>query len=920
EGGTQTKISIEQALSEIGIEVNPALTDFYSKNTAKRSMSSVMFGARYESLEDAVIGEVPVSSFVSAGIASGSGENAKLNNETIGDFSDAAIVVVSRRSSEAAEFNIGSATTEDGDSYDSPLDLTTYEKEVIKMAANSFDKVIVLINSDQALGIDAIKNDNDIDAILWAGLPGAEGFRGVASIIAGNANPSGHLPDTFAVHPASAPANSNFGMFTWSNASVNGGSSLTNPDNGKGDWYVVENENIYVGYKYYETRYADALSGDAEALDASNTTEYVKSYSDYDESIPWDYNTQVSYSFGYGLSYTEFDETLESVTIDGESGVGLASVTVTNTGDVDGKAVVQLYVQAPYTMGGVEKVAIQLVDFTKVDVAAGESVNATIEFELSNFASYDTDKEQWVLEDGDYYFAIGNGAHEALNSVLLLQGNTDITVSTKEEKADAAMAKMISLGNVKSYMEVINENVENRFEQADYTNYDSSFNYITRSDWSKGWETIGTEDGKGQGAVAYTEEMEKGLYAQLYEITANDKTDDMNFAWDSGSGLKATQFIGVGIDETVNIDGTEYSYDDLVNTMSLQEACFFLENEYQNLDAIASIELGECVTNDGPAGFAYDQVPGYSYNWKEYESADPNYVASGDVNAQTSMAVYNTEPVVAATFNKELVYEEGKMFGEDSLWANENLVIAPGANLHRSAYNARNHEYYSEDSVLTNLLGVAFCEGAYTKGLMTQPKHYAFNHQEVNRIGTATFFNEQGGRELELRGFQGMMEKNVAQSVMTAFNRIGSEYAGANVGAMQGVARDEWGFEGFVVTDMVNGAMYMNWRDAFALGLSGTLGTNAYATTTLGASTSELNLKLIGDDAYLQQQIHDAVKYVLAAEMNSNFMNGMDATTRIVNVTPWWKIAFIAATVITGILTVLAIVFYAGALGGGKDK
>lgn len=911
EAGTETIVSIEQALTERGFQVNPEMVSFYSGQTIERSMSSFMFGVRYDELDTAQIGEIPVSTFVSAGIATENGSNgAVLTDEAIGDYSDAAIVVITRASSEAAEYNITSATTEDGDSYDSPLDLTTYEKEVIDLAINSFDKVIVLLNTDQAMGIDYLKQTDGVDAVLWTGLPGAKGFYGVADILNGTENPSGHLVDTFAVHPASAPANANMGLYLWNNASTLGGDENTSADYGKADWYVIENEGIYVGYKYYETRYEDAVNGDEEALNSENATSYVKSYSDYDASKAWDYNDQVSYSFGYGLSYTTFSMTLDAVDVDLSTGEGTATVTVKNTGNVDGKAVIQLYVQAPYTEGGVEKASVQLVDFDKVMVPAGGSETVDITFEIEDFTSYDTSKGQWILDEGNYYFAVGNGAHEALNSILLAKGYDSemLTISTEQEQANALSAKQVAISDTKAFLDTINENVENRFEQADYKTYDPSYSYVTRSDWSKGWETMGSADGSD--SIAYTQEMAKGLFAELYEFTENEKTSDMNFDWENGSGLTIMDFIGVGIDESIEKDGVTYTYDDLVNAMSLEEAMFFLENQYQNLDSISSIGLGEVVTNDGPAGFAYDQVPGYAYNWQLSELDEPTYVSSSDENAETSMAVYNTEPVVAATFNKELAFEEGYFMGEDALWADENLIIGPGVNLHRSPYNARNHEYYSEDSVLTSLMAAALCQGGYSKGLMMEAKHYAFNHQEINRCGLTTFFDEQAGRENELRCFRLIMEENLTQAVMTAFNRIGVEFAGACEAALKGVARDEWGFEGAVVTDMVNGAMYMNWRDSIAAGLSGTLGTNAYATTSLGASITAENLQTISKDAYFQQQVHDATKYWLYEVANSNYMNTMDSTSQLKQLTPWWKTALIVAMVVSGLLTILSMLMF----------
>lgn len=334
-----------------------------------------------------------------------------------------------------------------------------------------------------------------------------------------------------------------------------------------------------------------------------NATEYVKGYSDYDAAAEWNYNSQVSYSFGYGLSYTTFTQKLDNIVIDSDNGTGTAAVTVSNTGNRDGKSVVQLYVQAPYEVGGVEKSAVQLVDFGKVDVSEGETVTTEITFDLNNFASYDTENERWILDEGEYYFAVGNGSHEALNSILLAQGaeESSLSISTEEEKGSVEQVIQITLNNLERYLAVINKNVKNRFVQADYSTYDKDYRYMTRSDWSVGWETIGTVDGLGDGAVTYTEEMKNGLFAKLYEITENEKTEDMTFAWDSGAGLIATEFIGVGLDETITKDGTEYNFDDLINCMSLYEASYLLENQYQNLDSVTSINLGECVTNDGPA-------------------------------------------------------------------------------------------------------------------------------------------------------------------------------------------------------------------------------------------------------------------------------------------------------------------------------
>lgn len=211
------------------------------------------------------------------------------------------------------------------------------------------------------------------------------------------------------------------------------------------------------------------------------------------------------------------------------------------------------------------------------------------------------------------------------------------------------------------------------------------------------------------------------------------------------------------------------------------------------------------------------------------------------------MAVMPTEPVVAATFNKELTEREGEILGEISLWSNIPAIMGPGLCLHRNPYNARNHEYYSEDAMLTNLLGTALCKGGASKGLMMEPKHLAFNHQEMNRTGVSTFLTEQAGRENELRGFQGALQSNYAMGIMTAFNRIGTIYSGAYEGVLVQIVRNEWGYTGWITTDLINGAEYQNWRDVIFGGGSDVLSNHStFAETSLGTMSD--NTKTIQKD------------------------------------------------------------------------
>ncbi|MBQ9348261.1 MAG: fibronectin type III-like domain-contianing protein, partial [Oscillibacter sp.] len=775
--------------------------------------------------------------------------------------------------------------------------------------------------------IEELKMDGEIDAILWVGEPGIYGFYGVADVLAGNANPSGHLPDTWAINSASTPAMGNFGLYLYSNNSQNGSGNKLTTDN-KADWYVVETEGIYQGYKYYETRYADAVlgQGNADAAEGSST------------EGGWNYANEISYPFGYGGSYTTFSQTLDSLDVR-LGGIGSASVTVTNTGDAAGKSVVQLYVQTPYTPGGLEKAAIQLIGFAKTsELAPGGSETVTIDIDPALFASYDEaavkldgTEGAWVLEGGDYWFSIGNGAHEALNNILTarqaveaVDAGTEVPAAetpaalpenlvliTADETVNPASAAVWTLNETD--METYSVGVKNAIQNADINKLiPGTAEYTTRADWTKGWKTVES--------ITPTEEMMTGLTNSNYALTPNGD----GVTWGADNGLS---FVSMTLTDDEGrvvgaVDFDDPLWDQLVEQVTLDEAIHFIEWAADDMENIDSVMLPRIYMNDGPLGFAFDQVAGYKTRWTANDKDVPTYV-SDQPEAGYSMTSMPTEPVVAAAFNVELVEREGQLIGEDALYAHESILIAPGLNLHRTPYCARNHEYYSEDSVLTNLLGKRFCAGTASKGLAAQVKHLAFNHQELNRAGISTFFTEQAARENELRCFQGAMSENLTATVMTAFNRAGTVYVGAHSGVLEQIARNEWGFLGGYVTDMVNGAMYMNWLDTVAGGGGTMLGSSANWTgTTLG--TMEASKSAIAKDTFFQEKMQYTLKTWLYALAQSNAVNGLSTTTKMVTVYPWWLMAqFIA----DGAFALLALLFVVLALrarrkdteAGGKN-
>ena len=852
------------------------------------------FEATWEAPAVYLVGELPASMYTDDVLASA--------DDT------AAVCVITRDSSEAADYEVMMFNGTEGDSFERPLALSQYEKDMIELAKQHSTKVIVLINANNPMELEELKNDPDIDAIVWAGEPGVYGFLGVADVLSGAANPSGHLPDTYAVNSASAPAMQNFGLYMYTNNSNNGSAQGDIPQltvDNKADWYVVEQEGIYQGYKYYETRYEDEILGQGNASAAEGSS----------NGSAWSYANEVSYPFGYGSSYTTFEQKLDSVNVN-IGGLGEAQVTVTNTGDVAGKSVVELFVQSPYTEGGLEKSAVQLAGFAKTSVLEpGASETVSVEIDPALFASYDETVTKadgtvgaWVLEAGDYYFAIGNGVHNALNNILAAKTGSDaglISVND-DEVISADNAKVWNLGETD--VETYSVNVENALQAADINKLiPDTAEYTTRSDWSKGWKTVES--------ITPTAEMMVGLTNSTYALSENGE----GVTWGADNGLLLVNMIET--DENGNFAGVadfnDERWQQLVEQVTLDEAIQFVEWCADDVENIDSVLLPRTYMNDGPLGFAFDQVAGYGTRWTKADAAAPTYVEKGNAYAGYSMAVMPTEPVVSATWNIDLVRREAELYGEDALWAKESVCIAPGINLHRTPYCARNHEYYSEDPVLTSLFAYNFCDAAGSKGLVTQTKHFAFNHQELNRSGISTFMTEQAGRENELRCFQKVMSTNATGTVMTAFNRCGTTFVGAYKGTLEQIARNEWGFLGGYVTDMVNGVYYMNWLDTVYAG-GGTMLGSAPNWQGTSVGTMEEKKAEIAKDTEFQKQMQYTLKTWLYSLAQSNTLNGISTTSRIVKVLPWWQGAIYAAAAVTALLT--ALFLFLGIKAGKKRR
>ena len=796
------------------------------------------------------------------------------------------IVTIARSASENGSYNPGTAGVDPTQNLNQtdPLGLSDDERDLIQAAvdakASNGGKVIVLLNNASAMEVQEIQDNDGVDAILQVGLPGGYGFYGVADILSGAVSPSGHLTDTYAVKNANSPAAQNFGDLQWTNA---------NPDIKMND-AIVEAENIYIGYKYYETRYFDTVmnQGNASSTVGSST------------GSAWNYDDEVTYPFGYGLSYTTFTQTLDDLNVDLENETVTAKVTVTNTGSVAGKDVVQLYVSLPYTdydkEHGVEKAAVQLLDYGKTaELAPGASETVTITADMQNMASWDSTADNaagtkgcYILDAGDYYFTIGNGAHEAVQNVLAAEG--------QDVGGDADKAKSWNLGSQDTTTFATTKNgtaVENQLADMD-VNYwlPGTATYLTRADWE------GTFP-KTYKDLTATDEMIDILDNDIYEINANGDPSTVTFGADNG--LTLADLKGVS-------DINDERWDMLMDEITLEECMIRTGFGGTSTKVIESIMSPETIQNDGPNGI-------YSYPLGQYantdaSTGDPCVVDANDPNLTYKMGTMVNETVIAQTFNKDLAADYGRVIGNYSLWANTTIFWGIGTNLHRLPYNARNHEYYSEDAVLTAGQGTVYAAAAMEYGVIIAPKHLAFNDTEINRTGVSVFMTEQQARENELRGTQGIVENAHVLGVMTAYNRVGITQDNAHTGLTKNILRNEWGFQGLISEDFIQDANYVVLKEAVLNGVTMSCNTGDNTMAAVSEKYPYWTVEAVSQDTTMMTALKQAMKYQNYALANSNAMDGMASNTKLVSVRTWYDNALTAVQIVFAALTVLAVAMY----------
>lgn len=897
-------VEITDAFKESGFDINPSMLKAYQEYFKDKKWTTPQFGSGIIP-EYAEITKYDDPSELSLD------ELAQLNpdyNSQYKDYNDAAIVVVGRPGGENGAYNIGEDGLADGvhTANGNILSLSDEETALVKEAEANFDKVIVLVNSANAMEISNLKNDPKIDAILWVGLPGSYGFYSVADVLNGTVSPSAHLGDVMVTNAAVSPAMQNFGDIPWSNASDFSEDAAVNS-------YLIESEGIYTGYRYYETRYADIVMGNGGEEASAGT------YSNTDGTVAtkdgtWDYANEVVYPFGTGLSYTTFKQTLDKVEISGDKKTATVTVTTENTGDVAGKSVIQLYASVPYTdydkKNGVEKSAIQLMDFEKTDsLKPGEKQTITMDVDMTNIASYDANKAKtYIVDPGDYYFAIGDDAHDALNNVLAAQGYDEsdgMTAAGDKSKTyqwtwdgdvDAATFSTSDTGTA-----ITNQLSEGDYSM-DYNSFeDGTVTYLTRSDWN------GTFPKTYSGLTAGNE-VSKLLNNDFIELATDDDVSDITIGDKSASDLTINDMKGAAFDDE--------RWDELTSKVSVKEFMSFAENAFHMIGGIESVGLQDMTSDDGPGGSDSHTLSEGQYQGKAFSDAkDETY-------ANKTSRVAPSPTNLAYSWNKELAYRNGELIiGESSLVFNLPIIIGPAANLHRHAYNGRGVEYYSEDPILSGYIGSAAVQGAQSKGTLVNVKHIAFNDQEINRSGIAVFMNEQKAREMELRNLQQLIEgkgkpasfetddskadayTQGALGVMTSYNRIGAVASSANAAVMVNILRNEWGFTGYNVTDFTSVSPHAAPKESVLAGTTAFCGFGNQGVTYWDADT-------LSKDRNMLLAIKQNVHYALWALANSNAMNGVNSTTHTENVMTWWRAAYIAAIAVTGVVTAGGVVGY----------
>lgn len=830
---------VKEGLEQAGFSLNTAVYNFYNKNKTAYAASGYK------------INDAPWTEVIAV----------KGVQDSFAEYGDAAIVILKRIRGENGDLYVNSSSCDgEGGNY---LALNENEKSVLQglaeLKGTTFNKIIVLLNAPNQIEAQFLSDPQyKIDAALWIGSVGVSGMGAVGKILSGAVNPSGKLSDTFWNKHAYNPVMMNFGVKQYANLSeyasqlpAGGGNAYSGM---RYDGYVVYQEGIYVGYRYAETRYYDVISGRANAGE-------------------FDYTATIAYPFGYGLSYTTFTYSDMSVTYDKNADTYTVSVTVKNTGDVAGKEVVQVYLQKPYTeydvINHIEKSAVELVGYAKTaSLAPSGEERVTIKVNGSQLASYDAyGSRGYYVDEGKYLFTVASDAHEATNNTLAVNyslelGNADMVLTFEKTADDKTYSKGIT----------------NLFDSGDILLYENASEqnncvYLSRNDW------IGTVP-DGSITLYLTQAMVDDIVAQNgdSQIEINDAAYP---TYEKEAGL---QLIDMRADSEGNPIDTDSEYwEEFMDQLSYKEIAELVTTGLRKTGFLGDFGKPLTVEHNGPTGLTQKYGEGENGLALKY----------GDPDSANSPPYYPCLGILASTCNSELAEDFGKMLGEDALWAGYSGFYGIGLNTHRSAYDGRAFEYYSEDPYLAGAQATKVVIGLQSKGCNAYVKHIAGYEQQTFRVGLGVWCNEQAYREIYLEPFRKAVKEGNAMNAMTSYTRIGVTLCPASKALCTDFLRGECGMKGFVVSDM--------WKGRY-------LDSQLINCMMAGCDLPDSDLSADLYDKYMTgygevaMQMRQAAKRILYATSQSNAMNGISAGTRLKKITPAWQIAVIVGTIASAAL------------------
>lgn len=712
-------VSLLDGMKQAGLKTNTELSKLYTDYRKDRPEVG-MFA------QDWTLPEVPAKQY-----------SDKLVSDAK-DFSDEAVVVLTRVGGEGADlptdmkakgiiYKNNSKDYDDFQKDESFLQLSKTERDMIDLVTSNFKKVTLVYNGANTFQFDFLNDYPQIQSVVWCPPAGQTGFSALGEVLAGETNPSGKTSDTFLKDLTKSVSYNNFGKFEYTNMADKAAKykGFTGDDVTAIPGFVNYSEGIYVGYKFYETASDEGLIN---------------------------YDDTVAFPFGYGLSYTSFDQKLDSVKYKG--GKVTVTATVTNTGDKAGKDVVEAYYNPPYTDGGIEKASKNLAGFEKTkELQPGESQKVTVKFDDDDMASCDyKGAKAYVLEKGDYDISIQSDSHHVIDhKAITVKDTVTYDSDSNTHNGDKTVAT-------------------NQFDDVA-----GDVTYLSRADHFANYK----EATAAPTNFKMSDKAKETFYNNSnYDPKKFDKDSDKMPTTGAKNGLKLSDMYGKDYDDA--------DWDKLLDQLTFDDMDNLIANGGYGTQAVKSVGKIQLTDADGPA------------------SLNNNFTGVGSIGFPASTAF-------ACTWNKDLAKQFGEMIGEMAHDMHVAGWYAPAMNIHRNAFSGRTFEYFSEDSLLSGVMASSEISGAKSKGVYSFMKHFALNDQETKRTEMlCTWTNEQAMREIYLKPFEMSVKEGGAQAVMSSFNYIGNTYAGADSALLQTVLRGEWGFKGFVLTDYFGGYGYQN--------------------------------------------------------------------------------------------------------------